>query len=79
MRNNKKRILSLALAVVLALSVFTGCEAKPKQAKFNGTIWDSFDTIISIVSFNDNEEQFNDFMKIARERYSYYHKLQQLP
>lgn len=75
MRNNKKRILSLALAVVLALSVFTGCEAKPKQAKFNGTIWDSFDTIISIVSFNDNEEQFNDFMKTARERYSYYHKL----
>lgn len=75
MRNNKKRIISLALAVVLALSVFTGCEAKPKQTKFNGTIWDSFDTIISIVSYHETEAQFEDFMATARERYSHYHKL----
>ena len=75
MKHNTKRIFSLALAVVLAFSVFTGCKAEPKQSKFNGTIWDSFDTIISIVSYNDNQEQFDSLMETAQEKYRYYHKL----
>ncbi|MBQ9845392.1 MAG: FAD:protein FMN transferase [Oscillospiraceae bacterium] len=75
MRHNTKRILSLALAVVLTLSLFTGCSAQPKYQKFNGTIWDSFDTIISIVSYNETQSQFDDFMKTAQERYQHYHKL----
>ena len=75
MKHNIKRILSLALAVVLTLSLFTGCKSEPEQKKFNGTIWDSFDTIISVVSFNESQEEFDALMLTAQERYRYYHKL----
>ncbi len=75
MKHNTKRILSLALAVVLTLSLFSGCSSKPKYQKYNGTIWDSFDTIISIVSYHENDAQYDAFMTTAQDRYSYYHKL----
>ena len=76
MKHNTKRIFSLALAVVLTLSLFTGCSgSRSKYTKYNGTIWDSFDTIISIVSYHENQTQFDNFMNTARERYQYYHRL----
>ena len=71
--NRMKRIISLALAVVLSLSIFTGCEKKPEYTKYNGSIWDSFDTIISTVSYHETEEEYKEFMKFTQERYRYLH------
>lgn len=73
--NRMKRIISLALAVVLSLSIFTGCEKKPEYTKYNGSIWDSFDTIISTVSYHETEEEYKEFMKFTQERYRYLHEL----
>ena len=73
--NRMKRIISLALAAVLSLSIFTGCEKKPEYTKYNGSIWDSFDTIISPVSYHETEEEYKEFMKYTQERYRYLHEL----
>ena len=73
--NRMKRIISLALAAVLSLSIFTGCEKKPEYTKYNGSIWDSFDTIISTVSYHETEEEYKEFMKYTQERYRYLHEL----
>ncbi|MBQ7816723.1 MAG: FAD:protein FMN transferase [Oscillospiraceae bacterium] len=70
-----KRIISLALAAVLSLSIFTGCEKQPEYTKYNGSIWDSFDTIISTVSYHESAEEHSEFMAYTQERYQYLHKL----
>ena len=71
-----KRIISLALAAVLSLSLFSGCGSKePEYTKHNGIIWDSFDTIISTVSFHETQEEYDAFMKYAQERYQHLHRL----
>lgn len=70
-----KRIISLAMAAVLSLSIFTGCEAQPKYTKYNGSIWDSFDTIISTVSYHETQEEYDAFMDYTHDRYLYLHQL----
>lgn len=70
-----KRITSLVLAAVLSLSLFTGCQKEPEYTKYNGSIWDSFDTIISTVSFHKSQQEFDEFISFTQERYQYLHKL----
>ena len=70
-----KRIISLALAAVLSLSLFTGCQKEPEYTKYNGSIWDSFDTIISTVSYHETEEEYKEFLSYTQERYRYLHEL----
>lgn len=70
-----KRIISLALTAVLSLSLFAGCQKEPEYTKYNGSIWDSFDTIISTVSFHQSQEEFDEFIGFTQERYQYLHKL----
>lgn len=70
-----KRIISLALAAVLSLSILTGCEKKPVYTKYNGSIWDSFDTIISTVSYHETEEEYKEFISYTQERYQYLHRM----
>ena len=57
-----KRIISIALAAVLSLSLFTGCSKEPEYTKYNGSIWDSFDTIISTVSYHQTKEEYDEFI-----------------
>lgn len=70
-----KRIISIALAAVLSLSLFTGCSKEPEYTKYNGSIWDSFDTIISTVSYHQTKEEYDEFMAYTQERYQYMHRL----
>lgn len=70
-----KKILSLFLCTILSLSMLTACKAQKTQEKFTGTIWDSFDTIISIVSFQDSQEDFDKFMDFANSEYARLDKL----
>jgi len=73
--NRLKRIISLAMAAVLSLSLLTGCSKEPEYTKYNGSIWDSFDTIITTVSFHQSQEEFDQFMHFTQERYQYLHRL----
>lgn len=70
-----KQKLSLLLTIILSISLFTACKSEPKTEKFTGTIWDSFDTIISIVSFQQSQQDFDKLMEIANSEYSRLNKL----
>ncbi len=70
-----KKIFSLFLCTILSLSMLTACKSQNSQEKFTGTIWDSFDTIISIVSFQDSQEDFDKLMDFANSEYARLDKL----
>ena len=70
-----KKILSLVCAAVLSISLFVGCSSEPEYKKYNGSVWDSFDTIIYTISFHQSEEEFNEFIKFTQDKYLYMHKL----
>ena len=71
-----KRIISLALAAVLSLSLLTGCSSKePEYIKNNGSIWDSFDTIISVVAYTKTQEEFTQLMEYTKTEFRHLHEL----
>ena len=70
MKKAFKRLLALALTAVLSLSLFSGCSDKVVYDKYTGTIWDSFDTIISIVSYQKSQADFDEFMKVTQSEYT---------
>jgi len=70
MKLNLKRTTSLLLTAILSLSLFSGCSEKVMYDKYTGTIWDSFDTIISIVSYQKSQADFDEFMETAQNEYT---------
>ena len=70
-----KRITAVVLAAVLSLTLLTGCSEKVVYSKYTGTIWDSFDTIISIVSYQKSQADFDQFMSVAQSEYDRLNKL----
>lgn len=69
MKSSFKRITALLLTAVLSLSLFSGCKEEVVYNKYNGTIWNSFDTIISIVSYQKSQNDFDRFMELAESEY----------
>lgn len=75
MKHTFKRTISLILVAVLAVGVFSGCSGQTKYEKYTGSIWDSFDTIISIVSYQKSQADFDAFMETAQSEYDRLNKL----
>lgn len=75
MKNRFKAIVSLVLCLVLSLSLFTACTPEVQYEKYTGTVWDSFDTIISVVSYHKNDSEHTAFMEQVRSEYSRLNKL----
>ncbi|MEG3028868.1 MAG: FAD:protein FMN transferase [Oscillospiraceae bacterium] len=70
-----KKTLSLVTALALLLSTLCGCKAQPKYEKFSDAIFDSFDTVISVVSYQENQAQFDELMSYTRERFAQLNQL----
>lgn len=71
-----KKVLSAIMAVCLFACVLTGCEKKPQYEKFNGSIWeDCFDTIVSVVSYNASQEEFDKMMEFTKSEFQRLHRL----
>ena len=70
MKSSFKRITALLLTAVLSLSLFSGCKEEVVYSKYNGVLWNSFDTIISIVSYQKSQEDFDKFMELAESEYT---------
>lgn len=66
MKNIFKSIIAVAFAacVILFFMFFS------KYEKYNGTIWNSFDTIISVVSYHKTEKAHKDFMETLNSEYT---------
>ncbi|MBQ3393733.1 MAG: FAD:protein FMN transferase [Oscillospiraceae bacterium] len=65
----KKRI-SLAMAAVMVLSVLVSCKSRPKAEKHSGVFYNVFDTVITIISYQESDEDFDRLMDYAKDRFA---------
>lgn len=73
-----KKVLSLVLAVALVFiqSVcMAGCDKKPKLNKFSDYYFDYFDTVTTIVGYEENEEDFKAVCEEIKALLNEYHRL----
>jgi len=68
-----KRIVSILLVLAVAMSV-AGC-AETKKEKFTDYSFDYFDTVTTIVGFEETKEEFNNNCKEIKSLLGQYHKL----
>ena len=68
-----KKIISVLLIVSLVVTNFTGC--KKSSNKYSDYSFDYFDTVTTIVGFEENEEVFKQNCALIKEQLSNYHKL----
>lgn len=73
-----KKVLSLVLAIILVLVQgvsLAGCDKKPKLNKFSDYYFDYFDTVTTIVGYEENEEEFKAVCEDVKEQLNEYHRL----
>ncbi|MEG1050350.1 MAG: FAD:protein FMN transferase, partial [Oscillospiraceae bacterium] len=70
-----KKCVSIAMILALCLPTFQGCKAQPKYEKFSDGMFDSFDTVITVVSYQETQEDFDELMNYTRERFQQLNKL----
>ncbi len=68
-----KNILSLLLAVLFLL--LAGCSKNAEKEKFTDYSFDYFDTVTTIVGFEESKEDFESRCEIIKEKLESYHKL----
>ncbi len=77
----KKTVYTKALSVLLALSLAAGlCACAPsggkdERKKYTHGIWDTFDTVISVIAYCDDDEEFAKIKTTAEEMFKKYHKM----
>lgn len=69
-----KKLLSLCLAIICLM--FSACGSNTaKKEKFTDYSFDYFDTLTSIIGFEQNKDTFDANCNIIKEKLSYYNKL----
>lgn len=61
------------LAVMLGLSIFTGCQSK--EQKFSDRFMGPFDTVFEVIMYEKKESQFDKAFAYIKERFEYYNDL----
>ena len=68
-----KKFLRIVLSLCVCLSALTGCKQREKQ-KYSTIIF-GFDTFISLVSYQESQEDFDRMTAFVKERYDYFNSL----
>ncbi len=71
----RKRILALALAVLLCAPLLGGCEADAGYQKFSTSFFDTFDTLITLIGFAKDQATFERAASETRALFTRLHKL----
>ena len=72
----KQRIYSIAIAVCLMLCIcLSSCESKPQKNKYTEYSMDYFDTVITIVGYENTEAEFDAVAQLALSELAEYHRL----
>ena len=72
-----KKITALIMVLCLAAGLF-GCAPsgkKDERQKYSGSLWDYFDTVITIIAYCDSEEEFGELKSTADTLFDRYNKL----
>ncbi len=75
-----KKILCAVLSALMALSMLTGCKTatdtpEVTPQKYNTLMFDVFDTVISLVSYQDSQQDFSEMAGYIEDRYTALNKL----
>lgn len=70
-----KRNLTILMIVIVILSSLVGCKNKEVYYKYDYTFLDTFSTIVKVVAYTKNEEEFKNYMNILEERFIELHRL----
>lgn len=70
-----KKILSLFLITAFILVSFTGCNGITKKQKFTDYSFECFDTVTTIIGYENNKSDFNKNCEKIKNRLLEYHKL----
>lgn len=63
------------LAGVLALALLAGCtKPEPKYSKYSGSFFGTFDTVVQLVAYTENQEEFDNYLTLLEEIFREYHK-----
>lgn len=65
----------IVLIIILSISLLIACESQPKYEKYTGSFFDTFDTIIQIVAYTEDEAEFESYMEKINNRFMELHKL----
>ena len=68
-----KKIISLLISIIIITSCFTGC--KTKSNKYTDYSFNYFDTVTTIVGFEETESEFKNNCTKIKEQLEIYHKL----
>ena len=72
-----KKAISLLLILCLAagLCSCTPSKKKDERVKYSCNIWDSFDTVITILAYCGSEDEFREIQTVANDLFSKYNRL----
>lgn len=70
-----KRNISILLIIILSISLLIGCESKDNYEKHSANFFDTFDTVIQVVAYTEDEAEFNSYMEKINSRFMELHKL----
>jgi len=71
----KQRILSLIAVCILICSFFASCAREPQKNKYSAYSMDYFDTVVTIVGYEETEEEFNRVSDEILSQLGEYHRL----
>lgn len=70
-----KRKISIFLVTLILASTIMGCEKKPKHTKYEGSFFDTFDTVTMVVAYTETKEEFDSYMEAIHDRFIELHRL----
>lgn len=70
-----KRIFCYIITVLVLISCFSGCNKKQGKQKFTDYSFDYFDTVTTIIGYENDKEKFDSVSKEIKELLSEYHSL----
>lgn len=72
-----RRITATIMLVLMLVFLFTGCRAEPKSeyTKYSDSFFDTFDTLVNVVTYTKSEQEFNSYFEKIHTRFLELHKL----
>ena len=73
----RKLILFILISSICLCSVSCGPSKDPKieKQKYSCDIWDAFDTVITVMAYCENEDEFKEIETVSKELFVKYHRL----